>query len=447
MKRKIFRELEDFYASNCNESILLTGARQVGKTYAVRELARRCFRHFVEINFIKTPSARDIFKNVDDESDVLVRISAFTDIPLVPGQTLIFFDEVQECPEVVTYIKFLVEDGSYRYVLSGSLLGVELKNLRSAPVGYMRELEMFPMDFEEFSDAVGLRRDLWEVVRECACKRQAVDPVIHEKMKKIFNLYLVVGGMPAAVQKYLDTRSIAEVVKEQKSILAQYRKDAAKYCKERKLDILRVLELLPEDLNKKNKRFVVTDLKPGSRFERLEDNFIWLKEAGIAMPVAAVNDPHVPLRLTRNSSFFKLYMNDVGLLSAMFMDGIQLRLLAGETDINEGAVYENFVAQELTAHGFKEALYFFLVDGGEVDFLVMKDGKVLPIEVKSGRHYRSHASLGKLMKNPDYGIERATVVSNYNFSSVGNIEYQPVYFIAFLSHDELPLEVTYELDL
>jgi predicted AAA+ superfamily ATPase len=444
--RKVENELAEFKSAKPKTALLLTGARQVGKTFIVREFAGKNYKDFLEINFIRQPAAKSLFENLQGEADFFLRLSAFTDRILEPGNTLIFFDEVQECPEVVTYIKFLVDDGRYQYILTGSLLGVELKDLRSAPVGYLREIDMFPLDFEEFTVACGLKAELFGHVTSCWEKREAVNRVVHDKLLELMKLYLVVGGLPAAVQKFLDTKNISAVVAEQRAILREYRKDASKYDKARKLRIERALDLIPEELNKKNKRFMVADLKKNSRFERMEDNFIWLEEAGIGLATYSATDPKPPLRLSRDSSFFKMYMNDVGLLSAMYSDGIQLRILSGETEINFGSIYENFVAQELRAHGF-QLYYFNSRKAGEVDFIVEHDGRVEPIEVKSGKHYKSHAALNNLIGNEDFKIAKALVLSNGNYSKEGKIEYMPIYFAMFLKKNALPETLTYELKI
>lgn len=440
--RKVDRIFDEFFALNAREALLVDGARQVGKTWSIREFGKRHFKTVVEINFIKTGGALELFQGVDDISQLFVKITALTNQELIPGETLIFFDEVQECPELVTYIKFLVDEGSYRYVLSGSLLGVELKDLRSAPVGYLREVKMYPLDFEEFVRALGLSQTVFEHVRDRLSSFLPVDPVVHEKLKGLLRTYLVVGGMPAAVDVYLRTKNIARVVEIQKGILVEYRKDATKYDKANKLKIEKTLELIPEELNRKNKRFVVSELKEGSRFEREGNTFLWLEEAGIGLPVRAVTEPRLPLRLARRSNFFKLFLNDVGLLSALYMDGIQYKLLSEETDVNFGAVYENFVAEELVSKGFP--LYYFNSDkrSAEVDFLVENGGVVLPIEVKSGKSYKTHASLDDLLSVDDYELQQAFVLSNANVSKSvdGRIRYLPAYYLMFMDHAGLPTD-------
>lgn len=447
INRKIWADLEAFRARNGKPAILLDGARQVGKTYIVRRFAERYYRQLVEINFVKNPAAKSLFENVWDESDFFVKLSALTDANLVPGETLIFFDEVQECPEVVTFIKFLVDDGRFHYVLSGSLLGVELKNVRSAPVGYLEEVKMFPLDLEEFARAVGMKDEVLDYLRMRIEKRESIDSIIHEKMMKVFRLYLVVGGMPAVVQAYLDTQNIQTVVREQKGILVEYRKDATRYDESEKMRILRVLELLPSELNRENKRFYVTDIKKGEKFDRLEDNFVWLQKAGIALPVFNVDLPRVPLELAKKANLFKLFMNDVGLLAAQYMDGLQLAILNDELDVNFGAVYENFVAEELSAHGYEKLYYFNSKKHGEIDFLIEKGGMAVPLEIKSGADYKKHTALDNLMKVPDFALQKAVVYSKSSMVETGAITYLPVYALMFETRVGLPEDSVFKLDL
>lgn len=444
LKRKISKRLEQFFSDNGRYALLVDGARQVGKTFIIEDFARRHYENFIEINFVKTPSARRIFENVDDESDILEKLSTFSRKGLMRGKTLVFLDEVQECPEAVTYIKFLVQDGTCHYVLSGSLLGVELKNVRSVPVGFMDEVKMYPLDFEEFVLANGEREELIAAARKSWEERRPLDRLYHERLSKLFRLYLVVGGMPAAVQRYLDTHDISAVVQEQEQILVEYRKDITKYDRENSLRIREVFERIAPELNKKNKRFYVNSVKPGERTERLEDEFVWLKEAGVAIPSYVVDEPAVPLVLSKRSNLFKLFMNDVGLLAASYMDGIQLRILNSELDINFGSVYENAVAQELVAHGFLPS-YYSSREHGEIDFVLETGGKILPIEVKSGKHYKRHRALNKLMECDEYGIESAIVFDDNAMDVVGKVFYAPIYMVMFLKKDSLPANMIYDI--
>ena len=447
ISRKIWQELDVFRSKGGKEALLLDGARQVGKTYIVRRYAEENYKNFVEINFIKNPTAKTLFDGVWDEREFFVKLSALTSQHLVAGETLVFFDEVQVCPEVVTYIKFLVDDGRFHYILSGSLLGIELRDVRSAPVGYLREVRMFPLDLEEFAKAVGLKDEILSYVREHVDRGETIDALVHEKMMKVFRLYLVVGGMPAAVQAYLDTQNIQDVVREQKGILAEYRKDATRYDEQEKMRILRVMDLLPSELNRENKRFFASDIKKGEKFDRVEDNFLWLAKAGIALPVYNVDLPRVPLELARKANLLKLFMNDVGLLAAQYMDGIQLEILNGRLSVNFGAVFENFVAEELAAHGYEHLYYFNSKKHGEVDFLIERKGSALPIEVKSGSDYRQHAALDNMMGVPDYGLAQAAVYTVHNEIGGDRVSYQPIYALMFLEHDSLPKDAVYRLDV
>ena len=444
IKRKITKRLEKFYSDDGRYALLVDGARQVGKTFIIRDFARTHYENFIEINFLKNESAKRIFQNIEDEKDVLVKLSAFAQRELNRGKTLVFFDEVQECPDVVTYIKFLVQDGTCHYILSGSLLGVELKNVRSVPVGFMDEVRMFPLDFEEFVLANGELPVLIDKAREAWLARKPLDRLYHDRLAKLWRLYLVVGGMPAVVQRFLDTHDIAAVMAEQRQILVEYRKDITKYDEQNSLRIREVFDRLAPELNKKNKRFYVNSIKEGERAERLEDEFVWLKEAGVALPAYVADEPMVPLTLSKKSNLFKLFMNDVGLLSATYMDGIQLRILNGETDINFGSVYENAIAQEFTAHGFP-LFYYSSREHGEVDFIVERMGKVLPVEVKSGKHYQRHRALNRMMGVPDYAIPEAVVLDDAALKAESRVCYAPVYMAMFLEHETLPEKMPYEI--
>lgn len=444
IKRKITQRLEKFYSDDGRYALLVDGARQVGKTFIIKHFAKAHYENFIEINFLKNESAKRIFQNIEDENDVLVKLSAFAQRELNRGKTLVFFDEVQECPDVVTYIKFLVQDGTCHYILSGSLLGVELKNVRSVPVGFMDEVRMFPLDFEEFVLANGELPLLIDKAREAWIARKPLDRLYHDRLAKLWRLYLVVGGMPAAVQRFLDTHDIAAVMAEQRQILVEYRKDITKYDEQNSLRIREVFDRLAPELNKKNKRFYVNSIKEGERAERLEDEFVWLKEAGVALPAYVADEPMVPLTLSKKSNLFKLFMNDVGLLSATYMDGIQLRILNGETDINFGSVYENAIAQEFAAHGFP-LFYYSSREHGEVDFIVERMGKVLPVEVKSGKHYQRHRALNRMMGVPDYAIPEAVVFDDAALKVESTVCYAPVYMAMFLEHETLPETMPYEI--
>ena len=444
ISRKIEQELNRFLNSNGSYALLVDGARQVGKTSIIEAFGKAHYESFVKIDFIRTPESCNIFKNVENESDILVRLSALCDYPLVKGKTLIFLDEIQKCPEAVTYIKYLVQEGSFRYILSGSLLGIELKNIRSVPVGFMDEVKMFPLDFEEFVCALGDYGTLWGEAQKSWSSHHPMAKVLHDKLMRIFRLYLVVGGMPEAVQTYIDTKDIRQVIAVQSKILNEYRRDIAQYDADNALRIREVFMRLAPELNSKNKRFHADSVKEVGRFDRLEDEFVWLKAAGVALSVCNITDPKVPLTLATKPNFFKLFMNDVGLLAAQYMNGIQLKLLNGETDINFGAVFENFVAQELVAHGF-EPKYYNSSRHGEVDFVVELDGHVVPIEVKSGKHYARHSALSHLMSDPEYDLPRAFVFNDKSWKTLDRISYLPIYMLSLFKPPALPEKMIFEI--
>lgn len=446
LKRRMQKDLEHFFVSGQKGALMITGARQVGKTYLIRQFAKEHFENVVEINFLENTGAVKLFENAGSSEDILLRISALTDIPMKKGKTVIFFDEVQECKEIVTAIKFLVEEGSYRYILSGSLLGVELKDIRSIPVGYMTIYEMFPMDFFEFCEANRVSEKIILRLKECFEKQEPIDNVIHEKMLELFHLYLLVGGMPAAVQTYLLHNNLREVQEVQKGIVQLYKKDIAKYDPEEKLYLEDIFNLIPAELNSKNKRFILKNLNENFKFSRYEHSFIWLKEAGVALPVYCAQEPEIPLLLSKSTNLFKLFLSDVGLLASMYADGLQIKILNKEKDINFGAVYENAVAQELRAHGF-DLYYFNSKKQGELDFMIEYQRAVLPIEVKSGKNYERHRALDNVLKNERYGIQQAIVFCNDNIGVKDKVMYCPVYLAGFLEKEIQKEDYFYSLDL
>ena len=430
IQRKIYEHLRECFRKD-NKALLISGARQVGKTFAIRYIAKECFSNVVEINFIEQPEYKTVFSNPMSAKEILLRLSGLAQQPLIPHKTLIFFDEVQECSEIVTAIKFLVDEGSYRYVLSGSLLGIELKDIRSVPVGYMTEYTMHPIDMEEFATAVGMSEPVMQHLHDAYDQQTPVDEVIHKKMMELMRLYLVIGGMPAVVQKYLDTNNLQQVRQEQLSIIEQYKKDITRYDKNDKLSILDIFNLIPSELNAKNKRFILKDMHQFAKYERYQNAFLWLADAGVALPTYNVSEPIYPLLIPKQRNLFKLFMNDVGLLTAMYGAGIGMQILTGEAAINFGGTYENLAAQQFAANGY--ALYYFnSKQQGEVDFVIEHENKVLPIEIKSGKDYKRHNALSNILSNTDYGIPRAIVFSSANISTTDKTLYLPIYLLMYL---------------
>ena len=445
LKRKISDYLESYFTPNRREALLITGARQVGKSYAIREFGKSHYSSFIEINLLEDSIARTSISKASNSKDLLLRITAIASQPLIKGKTLIFFDEVQVVPEIVTAIKFLVEEGSYQYVLSGSLLGIGLKGISSMPVGYLTVKEMYPLNLEEFYRACGISDNIFSVLEEAFKAEREIDSIIHRKLMELFRLYLIVGGMPAVVQTYLDTNDIKKVLNKQREILSMYVEDISQYDINNKLYIKDIFNLIPAELNNPNKRFILKNLNENTKFSRLEDSFIWIREAGVAIGVYNIEEPKLPLELAKLRNLFKLFSNDVGLLACQYADSIQLRILNNDIDINYGSIYENAVAEELYSHGLK-LYYFNSKKQGELDFVIKLDDKLLPIEVKSGKNYLRHNALKNVIENKDYEIEKAYVLYNENIKRVGNIVYLPIYLMMFIKNREIE-NLIWKIDL
>lgn len=420
---------------NSSNALMVSGARQVGKTFSIRRCLEEEGCNFLEINLIENPELIPVIEKSMSVDDLIINISAAKGYTFVKGESILFIDEIQEAKDAVTRVKFWVDEGSFRYVFSGSLLGIELRELRSAPVGYLDEIKMYPLDFEEFLMASGVQNNVIEHLRQCFEEMNPVQDLVHEKIMQHFKRYLVVGGMPAAVSEYVDTGNISTVSEIQRNIIQLYKMDFTKYeSTDKKLMIINIFEKLPSQLLKQNRRFNYSDIKKGLRFERLESSFLWLVSAGVAIAAYNTTEPKVSLSQNTKSSLLKLYSGDVGLLTVQYGNALRSRILTGD-NVNLGGVYENAVAQELNAHGF--GLFFYNNRKmGELDFLIEESVSVLPIEVKSGKDYYVHSAISNVMNYRDYGIERAYVLSNYNVSKDGNIVYLPVYMSMFIDDDE-----------
>jgi len=330
--------------------------------------------------------------------------------------------------------------------MSGSLLGVELQNLRSVPVGYMSVRDMYPLDLEEFMWAVGVNEDVIASLKDSFDNNNPVDEFIHKKMMEVFRLYLIVGGMPAAVMSYKSNNNLQDVMDSQREIIRLYKEDISQYASKQQLKIKEIFDLIPTELNSKSKRFFIKRLNEKARAEMYKDKFLWLKDAGVAIPVYNIEEPKSPLKLASSRNLFKLFSNDVGLLACQYSDGIQLRILTGDDAINFGAIYENVVAEELLAHGFENLFYYNSKKMGEVDFVMEYNGNVFPIEVKSGKDYVRHKALNHILECKEYTIPEALVLCNDNLSIEGDIKYLPIYMIMFI-YKEGPANVQFSLDL
>lgn len=444
LTRTVDRILIDHFKIS-KTALLIEGARQIGKTFSIRQFGKK-FKTYIEINFIEQPEAISLFKDLSNTKDLLARLSLFTKQKLIKRDTLIFFDEVQICPEVITYIKFLVDEGSYNYILSGSLLGIEINDLRSVPVGYLTIKRMFPLTFREFALNLGLNSSILENLETSFKEKKPVDDFIHKKMMELFRVYLVVGGMPAAVNRYIETNNLNEVIDIQNQIVNLYKKDITQYDKNNKLAIAQIFELIAPQLNSQNKRFIIKNIKSGVKFDRYENSFLWLKDAGFALPVYNVETPKIPLKLSKSRSLFKLFMSDVGLLASEYSQGIQLKIISGDDKLNYGAIFENYIAQELTA--CEHDLYYYNnKKRGELDFLIEYDGEVLPIEVKSGKDYKVHRALSNIMDCGEFNLNRALIFNNSNLKVEGKLTYAPIYMAMFLKQEIKDEDSIYKIDL
>lgn len=445
LQRKITERIEAFYRNHPQKALMIIGARQVGKSYIIEDYAKKHYQSVIKVDLIENPDYVSLFSKAKSAEEILLRLSALFGDRMIPGKTMIFFDEVQECRELITQIKYLVQDGTYDYILSGSLLGMVFKDIVSVPVGYMDIIEMYPLDFEEFASANGVGSKVIDALRNSFEKKQSVDAFLHERMMSLFELYLIVGGMPAAVSAYLETKNLRKVAEEQSAIIRLYRRDISKYDTNDRLYLNEIFDLIPSELNAKNKRFILKSLNEHARFDKYYDSFLWLKNAGVAIPANVVDEPQVPLVLSKNQNLFKLFSNDVGLLAAQYGNEIQLRILQHETAMNFGAIYENVAAEELAAHGY--AIYYYNSKKfGEIDFVIEENGKVILIEIKSGKDYYRHNAMDHVLNHEPYGIEGGYVFCNGNVECAGKVTYYPIYMLMFLQKKELPAEIMYDAD-
>lgn len=432
LKRKALDRLEEWYRTRTKQALLVTGARQVGKTYLIRHFAAAHWENVVELNFYDNTEARRAVESATNSSELFMRLTAFADVPLVPGKTVFFLDEIQECKEAVTAIKFLMERKEYDFILSGSMLGVELKGIASAPVGYLNTVKMFPLDFEEYCWANGVAPEVVDVARAAFEERRTVDEFVHGRLLSLYHRYLISGGMPDAVLAFVGSDDVTRARTAQEAIVTQYRWDIGKYAGNRSRVVRRIFDLMPSEISRQDKRFTIRDVEGDSHFDRYDNDFMWLTDANAALATYNVTEPRYPLATNMESPKFKLFSSDVGLLTYQCGLDVVRGILGSRPDINYGAIYENAVAQELAAHG--HGLYYFKNRSvGELDFVVQTPaGRVVPVEVKSGKGYARHSALRKALETPNYGIEEAVVLCEDNVSVDGAVAYCPAYMATFL---------------
>ena len=435
--RKIEAQIEDHLKSDSRAIMLIDGARQVGKTYIIRHVGQKLFENYIELNLVEDYVGARLFANAKTVEDFYLAVSMLAgDRMKEKENTLIFIDEIQAYPHLLTLLKFLAQDDRFTYIASGSLLGVTLAQTTSIPMGSIRMVRMFPLDFEEFLYANGMNALVVSSLRKKYERQESLDEATHAKVLDMFRKYLLVGGMPDAVNAFVAEKNIQLVRQIQSEIYAYYAADASKYDDGRKLKIRRIYDLIPSNLENKKKRVVAQSIenKRGKTFADYQDEFDYLISAGIALSVQAISTPVFPLIQSSGKNLLKLYLNDVGILSGILYGNNIQAILSDEESINLGSVYECVVASELIAHGHK-LFYYDNRTKGEVDFLIddYDSLSAVPIEVKSGKDYTVHSALNAFVSNDDYHVKKAIVLSNEREIATKNkITYLPIYDIMFL---------------
>lgn len=435
--RKIESLIEEHLKSGSKKVLLIDGARQVGKTFIVSHVGKKLFKNYIEINMVTDSMGAKLFANTSTIEDFYLQVSMIAGDKMGNRKdTLIFIDEIQVYPHLLTLLKFLAQDNKFTYVASGSLLGVTLSETTSIPMGSIRKVRMFPLDFEEFLYANGMNSTAIASLKSKYERLEALDEATHNKMMDLFHKYLLVGGLPDAVNTYLETKNIQKVREVQRETHDYYAADASKYDVEKKLKIRRIYDLIPSNMENKKKRVVAQNIeeKKGKTFTDYQDEFDYLISAGIALNVQAISNPVFPLIESSGKNLLKLYLNDVGILTSILYGNNINAIMDDNRSINLGSVYESVVASELIAHGHN-LFYYDNRSKGEVDYLIddYDSLSVVPIEVKSGKDYTVHSALNGFVKNEDYHIKKAIVVSNERtIKTNGKIVYLPVYFAMFI---------------
>ena len=437
--RKIEKDIEEYLRAEDDRIMILEGARQIGKSFIIREVGKKLYDNFIEINFAEDDEGPKIFKGIGTTEGFYFTLSSVYGEKLDRYEnTLIFLDEIQHYPQYLTLLKFFREDRRFRFIASGSLLGIALRETTSIPVGSIIRKNMYQLDFEEFLIANGFGQEALNTLRTKLMNRESLDESLHDYIMNLFRRYLLVGGLPAAVNEYLDSHNIVKVRNVQENIRSLYEVDATKYEKDsnKTLLIRRIYNMIPSQLENKKKRIIIKDIqnKIGDRFDNYLEEFEYLISSGTALEVSAISNPKYPLAESAHKNLMKLYLNDVGLLTMLLYKNSIRPVISDEDSVNLGSVYESVVAQELKAHGHK-LFYYDNKQRGEVDFLIddYSSTTILPIVVKSGKDYTRHSALNNLLKVRDYDIASGLVLSNSReIKTVGNVSYMPVYYVMFI---------------
>lgn len=437
LSRKIEKTIEAHLKSDSNKIMIINGARQVGKSYIIRYVGQKLFPNYIEINLMEDALGKRHFENVRTVTDFYFQLSMLAGNKMKEkDNTLIFLDEIQEYPHLLTLLKFLKQDDKFTYIVSGSLLGVTLATTPSIPIGSIIIQQMYPLDFEEFLYANGFNELAINTIKEKFFNNQSLDENMHNNILNLFKKYLLIGGLPDAVNSYLENYNIVKVRAIQDEIHEYYGADASKYEKEKRLKIRRIYDMIPSALENKKKRIIIKDIEniKGKTYNNYQDEFDYLINAGISLEVKAISTPVFPLIQSSGKNLLKLYLNDVGILTSILYKNNISAIIDDQKNINLGTVYENVVASELKAHG-KKLFYYDNRNNGEVDFIIDDYNTLssVPIEVKSGKDYTVHSALDKFVSNSDYNVKKAYVLSNNReVKEKGKIIYLPIYYVMFL---------------
>lgn len=437
LKRKIQATIKEHFKSNANKILVIDGARQIGKSYIIRFVCSNLFKNYIEINLLEDFVGDKLFEHTKSVEDFYLQISMLAGNKMgIKEDTIIFLDEIQAYPHLLTLLKFLQQERRFTYIASGSLLGITLAQTTSIPIGSIEVIRMYPLDFEEFLWANNFGEEAIDNLRQNFLSRESLPENIHNKVMDLFKKYLIAGGLPDAVNTYLETKNVVKVRTVQSEIQNYYAIDASKYDAEKRLKIRKIYKMIPSVLENKKKRIVVKDIenKAGKRYIDYEEEFEYLIHSGITLEVKAIANPIFPLIESSDKNLLKLYLNDVGLLTNVLYKNNIRAIIDNETSVNLGSVYECVVASELKAHG-KNLFYYDNKKRGEVDFLIDDYDKlsVIPLEVKSGKDYLVHRALNSFVAIEDYHIQNAYVLSNEREVFVkSKITYLPVYYVMFL---------------
>ena len=435
--RKISKYIEEYLTGNEEKILCIDGARQVGKSYIIRELSKKHFENYIEINMADDKIGDKLFSNVKTIESFYIELSVIAGDKLKDRKnTIVFIDEIQEYPELLTLLKPLRMDNKYKYICSGSELGIALSKTTLTPIGSIIEKKMYPMDFEEFLIANSIGQLVIDHLRQSFADKTSIDEALHNKILYLFKTYLYVGGMPDAVKTFIETKNVFKVREIQNDIINFYKEDASKYDLKNKLVIKRIYEMIPSNIENKVKRIQYKKIEniDDVRYTKYSNEFEYLISSGIALATKAVSEPKFPLIQSSSKNLIKLYMNDVGLLTNNLYKNNINAILDDKTGVNLGAVYETVVAEELKAHDH-DLYYYDRKKVGEVDYLIddYDSVNVLPLEIKSGKDYKNFRALPKILDDNNYKMTKGYVLSNEReIKDVGKIIYYPIYFIMFI---------------